>query len=163
MLAGVLPLMAVTPSGAVTTVRLEVPKQVADHAAARITGNAAAPAPILVLEDLELGAGEGIEILVLGPVERQPGSPATRPLLGTAGMVGRPQARPAAPLEHVTLPIALNDRASRLLAGKRAVTLTLQVDGSPGRPPLRFKRAYFDPGGAVRASATAPPGHRNGR
>ena len=34
----------------------------------------------------------------------------------------------------------------RALTGgsKTEVTLTLQIDGSPGRPPLKLKRAYFD-------------------
>ena len=147
--------MAATAPGAETTVRLQVPKQVTAEAASRAAGNAASPAPILMLEGLELGAGEGIEILVLGPAEPRAGS-SRRPLLGTAGMVGSPQARPAVPVERVTLAIALNDKASRLLARKHAVTLTLQVEGSPGRPPLRFKRAYFDTGGSS-APAGRPP------
>ena len=155
MLAGML-LMGAAAPGAQVTIRLEVPKQVAAQAASRAAGNAAAPAPILMLEDLELGAGEGIEILVLGPAEPadRAGSPRPRPLLGTAGMVGERQARPAAPFERMTLAVALNDEASRLLAGRRSVTLTLQVDGSPGRPPLKFKRAYFDTGGS---KAPKPP------
>jgi hypothetical protein len=46
----------------------------------------------------------------------------------------------------MNLVVPLNLKASRLLAGKSTVTLTLRVDDSPGRPPLKFKRAYFDTG-----------------
>ena len=35
-------------------------------------------------------------------------------------------------------------------------TLEHLVEGSPGRPPLRFKRAYFDTGGSS-APAGRPP------
>ncbi|HEV8582510.1 MAG TPA: hypothetical protein VGX68_25880 [Thermoanaerobaculia bacterium] len=127
-----------------TTIRLAVPKQVAAEAAARASGNAAAPPPVLMLENLEVGAGEGLTIQVLGPAE--PGSSKPRPVLGVAATVGSPQRVPKAPLRRLTLAVPLNDKASRLLAGKSEVSLTLQVEESPGRPPLKFKRAYFEAG-----------------
>lgn len=175
MLAGALLTGAAAAPGAPVTVHLPVPARVAAQAASRAAGDATAAAPILMLEDLELGAGEGIEILVRAAPE--PPTAATGhaegeerqeraerpdrhpPVLGAAGTVGKRQATHLAePVERVTLAIALNDQASRLLAGKRSVTLTLEVEGNPGRPPLRFKRAYFEPGES--GSGGVPPPRR---
>jgi hypothetical protein len=137
-------LMCAAKPNAETTVRLTVPKKVADEAAARAAGNAASPPPVLMLEDVELGAGEGLTIRVLGPAEG--GTSPSRPLLAESGMVGSRQKVLQAPVQHMTLAVPLNEKASRLLKGKGEITLTLQVDGSPGRPPLKVKRAYFDLG-----------------
>ncbi len=131
---------------------LTVPKRVAAEAASRAAGNAAAPSPVLMLEDVEVGAGEGLSILVLGPPE--PGTSRPGPMLGVASTVGRPQKVPAAPLRHMTLAVPLNDQGSRLLAGKSQVNLVLELDNSPGRTPLKFKRAYFDTG---EPGGQAPP------
>jgi hypothetical protein len=137
-------LMCAADPNTETTVRLTVPKKVADQAAARAAGNAASPPPILKLEDVELGSGEGLTIRVLGPAE--PGSSRSRPVLAESGMVGSRQKVLQAPVQKMTLAVPLNEQASRLLKGKSEITLTLQVDGSPGRPPLKVKRAYFDTG-----------------
>jgi hypothetical protein len=137
-------LMCAAQPSAETTIRLKVPKQVAAQQAARAAGDAAAPSPVLMLEGLELGSGEGLTIQVLGPAE--PGASRPRPVLGVAATVGPPQKALRAPLRHMTLAVPLNEKASRLLAGKSEVTLLLQVEDSPGRPPLKFKRAYFDTG-----------------
>jgi len=122
------------------TIRLAVPKQVAAQAAARAAGDASSPPPVLMLEDLEVGNGEGLTLRVLGPAE--PGSSGPRPVLAVSATVGSPQKVPAAPVQHLTLAIPLNEKASRLLKGKSEVTLTLEVEDSPGRT-LRLKRAYF--------------------
>lgn len=127
------------------SVLLEVPSEVSRQAVARSAGDASAPAPVLMLEDLELGSDEGLTIEVLGPPDEGSGDPAG-PVLAVAGTVGLPQARLAAPLHHMTLAVPLNDIASRLLAGDREIRLTLRVVGSPGRPPLKFRRAYFQTG-----------------
>lgn len=127
-----------------TTIRLTVPPEVSAQAASRAAGNASSPPPILLLEDLEVGDGEGLTILVLGPAE--PGSGKPRPVLGQAATVGLPQKVPKAPLQKMTLAVPLNEAALRLVAGKSKVVLTLEVEDSPGRSPLKFKRAYFDPG-----------------
>ena len=137
-------LMCAARPEAETTIRLAVPEQVAAEAASRAAGDAAAPPPILMLEDLEVGDGEGLTILVLGPAG--PGSSKPRPILGVAATVGTPQKVPKAPLRRLTLAVPLNDKASRLLAGKNEVSLTLPVEDSPGRPPLKLKRAYFETG-----------------
>jgi len=134
-------LMCAADPKAETTMRLTVPKKVADQAAARAAGDAASPPPILMLEDVELGSGEGLTIRVLGPAEG-----STRPVLAESGMVGSRQKVLQAPVQLMTLAVPLNDKASRLLKGKAEIALTLQVDGSPGRPPLKVKRAYFDTG-----------------
>jgi hypothetical protein len=42
----------------------------------------------------------------------------------------------------MTLVVPLNDEASRLLAKRDEITLTLRV--RRGRGPLKLKRAYFD-------------------
>jgi hypothetical protein len=126
-----------------TTIRLTVPREVSAQAESRAAGNASSPPPILVLEGVEIGNEEGLTILVLGP-EAASGKP--RPILGQAATVGLPQEIPKEPLQKMTLAVPLNDTASRLLAGKSTVSLTLALEGSPGRPPLKLQRAYFDPG-----------------
>jgi hypothetical protein len=128
--------------GGETKVRLTVPKKVAAQAAARAAGDASSPPPVLMLEDVEIDPGEGLTIQVLGPAE--PGSPRSRPVLAMSGMVG--QKGPPGPVQRMTLVIPLDEKASRLLKGKSEIMLTLQVEGKPGRPPLKFKRAYFDTG-----------------
>ena len=137
-------LMCAAEHGAETTVRLTVPKKVAAQAAARAAGDASSPPPVLMLEDVEVGAGEGLTLRVLGPAER--GSPGSRPVLAMSGTVGSNQKAPPGPVQHMTLAVPLDEKASRLLKGKSEITLTLQVEGRPGRPALKFKRAYFDTG-----------------
>jgi hypothetical protein len=137
-------LMCAAQPSAETTVRLKVPKQVAAQQTARAAGNASAPSPVLMLEDVEVGADEGLTIQILGPAK--PGSSEPRPVLGVAATVGQPQKVLKGPVRRMTLAVPLNDKASRLLAGKSEVTLVLQVEDSAGRPPLKFKRAYFDGG-----------------
>lgn len=127
-----------------TTLQLAVPREVSAQAASRAAGDASSPPPILVLEDVEVGHDEGLTILVLGPAE--PGSSEPRPILGQAATVGLPQKALKTPLQKMTLAVPLNEKALRLVAGKSKVSLTLEVGDSPGRPPLKFKRAYFDPG-----------------
>ena len=145
-------LMCAAEPKAETTLRLAVPKKVAGEAAARMAGNALSPPPILMLEDVELGSGEGLTIRVLGPAE--PGSPKPRPVFAESGMVGSRQKVLEAPIQKTTLAVPLNDEASHLLKDKTEVTLILQIDGSPGRPPLKLKRAYFSLG---EPHAPAPP------
>jgi hypothetical protein len=127
-----------------TTLRLTVPREVSAQAASRAAGDASSPPPILILEDLEVGDGEGLTIRVLGPAE--PGSSNPPPVFGQAATVGLPQKTLKKPLQKMTLAVPLNDKALHLVAGKSTVSLTLEVEDSPGRPPLKFKRAYFDPG-----------------
>lgn len=130
--------------GSGTTVTLQVPERVAAQAAARSAGEASAPAPILVLENVELPAGEALSIVVHGPPE--PGSTRTGPELGRASMVGSHEKDPSAPPQRMTLVVPLGDEALRLLAGKREVTLTLKVEDGRGRSVPAFERAYFDRG-----------------
>lgn len=137
-------LMCAAQPGTRTTIRLDVPREVSAQAASRAAGNVSSPPPILMLEGLEVGDGEGLTLLVLGPAE--PGSGKPRPFLGQAATVGLSQKVPKTPLQTLTLAVPLNETASRLLAGKSKVVLTLEVEDSPGRSPLKFKRAYFDPG-----------------
>src|ERR1700686_626123 len=109
---------AAADSGKETTIRLAVPKQVAAEAAARASGHASASAPVLMLEGLEVIAGERMTIEVLGPPD--PKSKA-RPLLAVSGLVGSGPGGEAAPVETMDLVVPLNDRASRLLANRDEV------------------------------------------
>jgi hypothetical protein len=131
---------AAQPHGSMS-LRIPIPAQVSRHAAARAAGDAAAPAPVLMLEDLEVGDGEGLKLQILGPADPKTGKPG--PVLAVASTVGSPQATPRPPLQRMTLAIPLNDRAVAYLQGKKEARLVLQVANSPGRPAPKFKRAYF--------------------
>lgn len=120
-----------------TTIRLAVPKQVAADAAARASGDATASAAVLKLEGLEFVPGERMTIEVLGPPDPKS---KTRPLLAVSGLVGSGQSGQA-PVETMDLVVPLNDRASRLLANRDEITLTLRL--RHGRHPLKWKRAYL--------------------
>lgn len=131
---------AAADPGAETAVRVSVPKEVAAQAAARARGDAAAPAPVLILEGVELGRGEGLTFDVLGPADRR--KSGARPVLAVTGLVGEPQKVLVEPRQIMTLVVPLNDRALPLLAGKSEIALTIHVEDA-GRPRLRFKRAFF--------------------
>lgn len=123
---------AAAESGMETTIRLKIPTQTSADAASRGRGHATAAAPILILEDVELGDAESVRIDVLGPADAKS---RKRPFLGSAAMVGVGPPRQ-------TLVIPLNDAGSRLVAGRKEVTLMLRLTN--GRR-LKYKRAYFDP------------------
>ena len=116
-------------------VEVTVPPSVSAQAAARLSGDASAPAPVLVLDGVELGQGEGIAIRVLGAPEG--------PVLGSAATVGQRQSRPAGPMVRQTLIVPLNDRSLELIAGKSSIVLFLRVESAPERPPLEIDRIYF--------------------
>lgn len=116
-----------------TDVRVSVPAKVAEDRGAT---------PVLVLERVEIGAGEGMTIEVVGPPDPETGQ---RAILAVSGLVGAAQSELAEPREYPTLVVPLNETASRLLAGKREITLTLRLRDSPGRAPLKVERAYLDP------------------
>jgi hypothetical protein len=127
--------------GTDTTVKLTVPKSVAAHAALRAAGGAKASPPILILEGVEIGEGEGITIRVLGPSPG--GASKSAPVLGSASMVGQPQKVPKPPLRKTTLVVPLNDKAVQFLAGRSEIILTLRVINSAGRAPLKIDRIFF--------------------
>ena len=139
MLVGMI-LASAAAEAAETMMRLTVPKSVAAHAARRAAGDATATLPILMLEGVEMVPDEGLEITVLGP-PGETGGPGK--ILAVTGTVGSHRPTPRPPLQKVTLPVPLNDEAARLLSGRAEVTLTLRVAGRPGRPPLKFDRAFF--------------------
>lgn len=138
---GLLMCAAHSAGGKGQTLTLPVPERVAAQAAARSTGEASVPVPILVLENVELPSGERLSIVVHGPAE--PGSTKPGQELGRATMVGSHEEAPASP-RRMTLVVPLSDAALGLLAGKREVTLTLSVED--GRSMPDFERAYFDDG-----------------
>jgi hypothetical protein len=115
---------------------LEVPSQVAEAAARRAAGDAQAPPPILMLQGLETGANESLTIRVLGE---------SGPVLAVTGLVGTPGATEnSAPLQKTNLPVPLNDRAAKLLAGKSEITLVLQVESNKApRKSLKIDRVFF--------------------
>jgi hypothetical protein len=115
---------------------LDVPKQVADHAARRVAGDTHAPPPILMLQGLETGANESLTIHVLGK---------TGALLAVTGLVGSPEGtEESVPKGKINLPIPLNDEAAKLLAGRSEITLVLQVKSSTApRKSLKIDRVFF--------------------
>lgn len=102
-----------------TTIRLPVPKK-------------ATASPVLMLEDLEVRAGERMTIEVLGPA---------RQVFAVSGLVGTGGSTENAPTEKMDLVIPLNDKAAPLMANRSEVTLTLRL--RYGQHRLKFKRAYL--------------------
>jgi len=101
-------------------------------------------APILALEGVELGNGEGLTLEVLGETGE---ASSERVLFGTASVVGHRQARPATPIWKANLLVPLTERAARMLAGRHDINLTLRVRNNPDRAPLKLDRVYFQPAG----------------
>jgi hypothetical protein len=132
--------ITMTCAAAEQSVRVAIPREVAAQAAARAHGDAYAPLPVLVLEDVAIGRGEGMTLNVFGPADRRT---KRRPLLAVTGLVGAgSDGIPSGPAQAMTLVIPLNDRAVPLVAGKKTITLTLQIENGR-RPPLQFRRAFF--------------------
>ena len=119
---------------------INVPKDVAAQAARRVAGDAAAPAPVLMLHGLEFGAKEGFKIEVLG----QTRSGASPVLLAVTGVVGHPQSTPQLPMQKIDLPVPLNDAAAQLLANHTEAKIILRFDHiPPERPPLKIESVFF--------------------
>jgi hypothetical protein len=117
---------ATAPSLPQTTLHLDVPAHVANRSAI----------PILHLEDVEIGAGEGLTIDVYDENKRT--------ILGVAALIGERQAQLQEPRERMTLVIPLNEAGSRAVDGKNHVVLHLVLRDSPGREPLQLRRALFE-------------------
>ncbi|HEV3039368.1 MAG TPA: hypothetical protein VHA33_16450 [Candidatus Angelobacter sp.] len=119
---------------------LSIPKAIAAQEERRLAGDAAAPAPVLILHGLEFGANEGFKIELLG--EAKPGgSPVS---LAVTGVVGHPQRTPQLPLRKIDLPVPLNDAAAQLLANHTEVTIIVHFDHvDPDRPPVKIDSIYF--------------------
>jgi hypothetical protein len=114
-----------------------IPKQVAGYASERAAGNTQAPPPVLMLQGLETGANESLNIRVLD----ESGS-----VMAVTGLVGTPDAtEQSAPLQKVNLPVPLNDHAARLLAGKNQVNLVLEIENNNKIPRkgLKIDRIFF--------------------
>ena len=94
--------------------------------------------PALMLEDLEVKAGERMTIEVPGPPDAKS---RARPLLAVSGLVGTGGSTENAPMEKMELVIPLNEKAAPLMASRGEVTLTLRLRYGPHR--LKFKRAYL--------------------
>jgi hypothetical protein len=107
-----------------TTIRLPVPKNAAT--------------PVLMLEDLEVKAGERMTIEVLGPPDAKT---KKQPVLAVSGLVGTGGSTENAPAEKMDIVIPLNDKAAPLMANRGEVTLTLRL--RYGHHKLEFRRAYF--------------------
>ena len=121
--------------------RVSIPKDVAAQAARRLAGDAAAPAPVLMLHGLEFGANEGFKIEVLGEAQ----SGASPVSLAVTGLVGHPQRTPRLPLRKIDLPVPLNDAAAQVLANRSEVTIILRFDHiHPERPPVKIDSVSFE-------------------
>lgn len=123
-----------------TRVLVSVPEAVSAEALLRARGDPGGSAPVLILENVELGMNEGVTIRVLGPKPSNSGQP---PVLGVAETIGERQDRLKPPLRHMTLAIPLNDKALALLVDRREITLTLQVEDGARRPPLKMQRVFL--------------------
>jgi len=123
-----------------TKLLLTIPKDVSEAAVRRMAGNVDAPPPVLMLSGLETRAGEGLRIEVF---LEDLGAEDPRPIVGVTGLIGSHQAPALLPLRKMDLPVPLNDSVLKMLAGKRSVELKLRVEGTPGRPALKFQRAYL--------------------
>jgi hypothetical protein len=121
-----------------TRIRVLVPADVSRAAAANLTLNTKAPGPILTLDGVEVGKGEGLTFSVLA-TSADPHVPPT--VLAVTGIVGKSGA-PTQPLTKMQLVVPLNAHANEVVAGKTAVTLTLRLK-NPARGPLRVGKATF--------------------
>jgi hypothetical protein len=123
---------------------LDVPAEIARRAEARSAGDAAAPTPVLRLEDVELGAGERLSLELRDPDAARDDETG---IFGQAATVGSGDGAYAPPVLPTTLVIPLNDNGCRFLAGKQHVRLALRVESDGARPPLRIARLRFETNG----------------
>lgn len=123
---------------------LEVPAEISRRAEARAAGDAAAPTPVLLLEDVEIGTGERLSLQLVDP-DADPTNDLW--LLAQATTVGTGDGSYGPPIQPTTLVFPLNERGCRLLAGKLRIRLALRVEATGERPPLRYARARFDTDG----------------
>lgn len=122
MLIAVTMTCAAAESRVDTTIKLKVPSQVSAR-------SGSAPAPVLVLENVELGSGdEAVMIEVLGPPDKS----RKRPFLGSAATVAPSPAR-------MTLVVPLNAAGAQLMQGRTEVSLILRAPRK-----VKVQRAYFD-------------------
>jgi hypothetical protein len=120
-----------------TRIRVLVPADVSRAAARNLTLDTRAPGPILTLDGVEVGKGEGLTFSVLA-TSADPHVPPT--VLAVTGLVGTSHGAPAQPLTKVIMVVPLNAHANEVVAGKTAVTLTLRLK-NPARGPLRVRKA----------------------
>jgi len=124
-----------------TKLRVVVPIEISDRAAASVAGRDPEFTPVLMLEGLEVGEGEGFSFEVrAGPAQ---GSTELGPVLAVSGLEGRQQEKPSKSVHKVDLPIPLNRKSLDLLAGKKEVTIILKLKGSAARSPLKVDHAFF--------------------
>jgi hypothetical protein len=124
-----------------TILRIKVPRELSDAAAGRSGQKALAKLPVLILEGVEIGDGEGVSFKVLSGTARD--ASHDRVILAEAGTVGQPQKTLKEPLQKINLTVPLNDKSLSLIAGQKEVTLGLRIMDSQGRPALKVARAYF--------------------
>ena len=123
-----------------TRLHVVVPKILSQQAVRRLAGDSNAPAPILILEGVQVAMNQGLTIDVLGEPKR--GSPRPGPLLAITGVVAQqPPETPNSAIHKITITVPLNEKAAELLARQNEVTLTLKVEGE-GK--IKLDRAYFE-------------------
>jgi hypothetical protein len=119
-------------------VRVEVPKELSERAARHTE---TWTPPILILQGIETGYGEGLSFQVLGQ-SNDKGS-AGHLVLAETGIVGQKQTVLRKPLQKINLTVPLNEKSIPFLADQKEVTLTLKINDAKGRPVLKVARAYF--------------------
>ena len=124
-----------------TKLRVVVPIEISERAAATVAGRDPEFTPVLMLEGLEVGEGEGFSFEVrAGPAQ---GSTELGPVLAVSGLEGRQQEKPPKSVHKVDLPIPLNRKSLDFLAGKKEGTIILKLKSSVVRSPLKVDRAFF--------------------
>ena len=124
-----------------TKLRVAVPIEISHRAAASVAGRDPEFTPVLMLEGLEVGEGEGFSFEVrAGPAQD---STELGPVLAVSGLEGRQQEKPSKSVHKIDLPIPLNHKSLDFLAGKKEVAIILKLKGSAARSPLKVDHAYF--------------------
>ncbi len=123
-----------------TKLHVVVPKILSEQAARRLAGDSDAPAPVLILEGVQVFMNQGLTIDVLGEPKR--GSSRSGPVLAVTGVVAQqPPETPRSAPHKITITVPLNEKAAELLAKQTQITLTLRVEGE-GK--IKLDRAYFE-------------------
>lgn len=128
-----------SPDG--VTLEVEIPALVAGAAARRLAGEAGAPAPILVVEGLEIDPRQSLTLTVRGPRDREKG--VAGPILATTGTVGAPSDVAAPERETIDLAVPLAGATALLLEeARQAGRRTLEIEIAADRP-LHYRRVRF--------------------
>ena len=127
----------------VVETHLKVPEAVSVQAARRTAGDLEAAPPVLILRGLEFGT-EGFTIEVRAILH--PDSRDGAVLLGDTGVVGYAPTTAKTPRRKIDLPIPLNEEASRVLANRTQIDITIKViPVYKFRDPIKVDAIFLQP------------------